>query len=547
MNDKIIKRIGFVTIILGAFLAQLDTTIVNIALPKIGEQLNSSMQNMSWITSIYALTLGVLIITASKLADQFGRKKFLIAGLLIFTISSIFCSTAGSIEMLIIFRGLQGIGAAIITPITIPIAVELLGRSKGALISATFGTTAGFAATLGGPLGGFITEYFSWKWIFLINVPFGVLTILLTIFFIKESYDETTSKEIDYKGILLLTSGLILFILALINAPDYGITSMRIISMLIVSFIILAAFFYVETKVKAPMLELKLLKIKNFRNSTICMLFLGIGLAPAIFLINFFMYNIQGKTNMSIGLILCTLSVSSMLCSIITPMLYKKLGYKFFNVVSMLAFIIGNYLLSNLSPTTSTGTIIGFLIILGIAMGCGAPALIGGAMLSVNEDKTGIASGVINMSRQIGILLGIAIFVSILNVKLASNFELGKQEFVSNIKTSNILDSKVKTSMLRNVSKLTTKSQPTDKRAILLKIDQEKLNVLKTVPVNRRVGISKMFDSEKAEISSLTDKGTLILKKKSSKAFDFTFVSSAIFLLFSLVFVFRTKSNPMVS
>jgi len=546
MKDKTKRKLGFVAILLGAFLAQLDTTVVNIALPKIGENMKASIGTTSWITSIYALALGVLLITASKLADQFGRKRFFIAGILIFTFSSIFCSTAKSIEVLIAFRALQGIGAAIITPIVIPIAVGLLGRNKGAIIAAAFGTTAGFAASLGGPIGGFITEYFHWKWIFLINVPLCIIALVLTILFIEESFDNTTSKKIDFIGMFLLTTGLIFFVLALINAADYGITSPIIIGMMFGSIILLALFFYAETKVKAPMLDLSLFKERNFRNSSICMMFLGIGIAPAIFLVNFFMHNIQGSSNLKIGLTLCTLSIASMLCSIITPMLYKKIGYKVFNIISMSAFVIGNYLLSNLLPGTSETKIIFFLVMLGIAMGCGAPALIGGAMLSVNKDKTGIASGVINMSRQIGILLGIAIFVSVLNSNLTNNFNLGKKEFINNIQTSTVLDVKTKTSMTSKINILTTKSQPTDKTEVFKTIDIEKEKILKTVPVKMKLIIGNKFEAEKVEISNLIDRGTSTLKNKSAKAFDFTFMSSGVFLILSLFFAFRTRKNPLI-
>lgn len=543
MKEKTKITIGFIAIVLASFLAQLDTTIVNIALPKIGQYMKASINTTSWITSIYALVLAILLITASKLADQFGRKKFFLGGLIIFAVSSIACSISNSIGALITFRAVQGIGAAILIPIVIPMAVELVGSKKNAMISAAFGASGGFAAAVGGPLGGFITEYFSWRWIFLINVPLCLVVGVITVLCIKESYDEKTSKQIDFKGISVLSVGLFLLVFALIKTTDYGITSPKIIAMYTVSVILLGFFIYIEKKAKAPMLELALFSERNFRNSTICIMFLGIALAPSIFLMNYFMNDVLGFTSIKTGITLCTLSIVSIIFSIITPMFYKKVGYRIFNIISMVAFIGGNYLLSKLTFDISQAQIIRILMVLGLAMGCGAPALIGGSLRFVKDEKAGIASGVVNMSRQIGVLLGIAIFVSILNNKMSVNFDLGKKDFVSSIQTSSVLDNNVKTNMIKSVNNLTSESTQSNKKAILARMDKEKESTLKTVPTASKVAVAVKFETEKIEISKLIDNGTIKLKNKSTEAFNFTFLSSSIFLLLSLFFAFRTGTK----
>ncbi|MBC2580397.1 MFS transporter [Clostridium sp. DJ247] len=540
MNEKLTRKFGFIAILIGTFLAQLDTTIINIASPKIGEYMNSSINTTSWIASIYALALGVLMVTAAKIADQFGRKKLFLIGLAIFTLSSLLCASSETIGMLILFRAIQGIGAAIITPVVIPMAVEILGKEKYALIAAAFGATASFAASFGAPVGGFIVEYFSWKWIFIINIPLGLIAIFITVFLIKESYDETTSKEVDFIGIVLLTLGLSLFVLALIKTGDYGITSSRIISMLVGSFVLLGFFFFAETKVKAPMIELKFFRERNFRNSVICMVFLGIALSPSLFLLNFFMNNIQEVSNLKIGVTLCVLSIASMIASIITPKFYQKVGYRLFIIISMLGFVAGNYLLSQLTPNTPQSKIIAILVVLGIAMGCGAPALVGGSVHFLEKEKIGIASGVINMSRQIGVLLGIAIFVTVLNNSVDSYFDLGKKSFISKIQASTKLQPTKKADMINNVSQLTPKSDKTDKIEVLREIDSEKEDELKKTSSDKKIEVEAMFNAEKEEISKLIDYGTLTLKTKSSEAFDFTFKSSCILLIFSLFFAFNT-------
>ncbi|MDP4093224.1 MAG: MFS transporter [Bacillota bacterium] len=541
MNSKTKNILGFIAILLGTFISQIDSTIVNIASPTIGAYMNSSIKTTSWIASIYALALGVLLITASKIADQFGRKKFFLYGIIIFCLSSIFCATSSSIGMLIFFRALQGVGAAILTPIVIPMAVNIFGSNKNALLSAAFGGTSAFAASLGGPVGGFLTQYLSWKWIFLINVPICIAAFIITLFCIKESYDETTSKKIDFKGNLLLTAGLFLLVFSLIKATDYGIGSPSIISMFAGSLVLLAAFFYTEKRVKAPMLDLKLFTERNYRNSTICVMFLGLALAPSMFLINYFMNNILGYNSLKTGITICSMALTCMIVSIITPMFYKKAGYRKFNIISMLAFIGGNFLLSTITPNSSQMQIVLFLMILGIAMGCGAPALIGGSLRYLKDEKIGIASGVINMSRQIGVLLGIAIFVSVLNYQSEINFSMGKKEFVNDIQASATLSATAKKEMIDSVEKLTTQSHDAHKEDILNKIGQEKINRLKNIPKALQPGITKKFDSEISEVSNLIDEGTSTLKAKSSDGFSITFLYSSIFLILSLFFAFKTK------
>lgn len=217
--------------------------------------------------------------------------------------------------MLILFRAIQGIGAAILTPIVIPMAVNIFGSKKNAFISAAFGGTSAFAASLGGPVGGFLTQYWSWKLIFLVNVPICILAFIIAIFCINESYDTTASKQIDFVGMVLLSIGLFLLVFSLIKATDYGIASLKIISMFVGGLMFLAVFFYAEKKVKAPMLDLRLFSEKNYRNSTICVMFLGLALSPSMFLINYFMNNILDYTTLKAGLTVCSMAITCMIVS----------------------------------------------------------------------------------------------------------------------------------------------------------------------------------------------------------------------------------------
>ncbi|PRR84415.1 MFS transporter [Clostridium vincentii] len=216
MNKKY-QIISFVAIILGFFMALLDTTIVNITLPKMTEYFNTTMAHISWVVNAYNLAFAAIILTASRLADQFGRKKLFIAGVVLFTISSLLSGLSNSLEGLILFRAIQGLSAAFVVPVAMPLSAEIFPPEKRGTIMALWGAFAGLAAASGPTLGGILTQWFNWRYIFFINVPIGCICILLTMKFIKESYDPTASKSIDFGGIITISTAMFCLTFALIK------------------------------------------------------------------------------------------------------------------------------------------------------------------------------------------------------------------------------------------------------------------------------------------------------------------------------------------
>lgn len=221
------KILAFIVIVLGFLMALLDTTIVNITLPKMREYFETDLERISWVINGYNLAFAVLLLTAARLADQFGRKKVFIIGVVLFLVSSYLSGISGTVNMLIFFRVIQGLAAAMVVPVTIPLAVELFPKNRGAVMG-VWGAMAGLAAAGGPSLGGFLSTSFNWQWIFFINIPVGIVVVAAAIFLIQESYDASAGRKIDWAGIASLSVGMFTLTLGLIQGNDEGWGSMYI-------------------------------------------------------------------------------------------------------------------------------------------------------------------------------------------------------------------------------------------------------------------------------------------------------------------------------
>ncbi|WP_314909084.1 MFS transporter [Oribacterium asaccharolyticum] len=263
------RILGFIGLILAMFMGALDATIVNIALPDIMENLNTGLTDTSLVATIYVLAMAVFIIPASKLADIYGRKLVMLIGVVIFGTFSFACMTADSLFLLIIFRLLQGIGGAILTPIVLPMGIELFGKENTSRITAIMGAFSALAAAGGPVIGGLIIHWTTYHWIFGINVPIAIFAFLMILVGTKESYDLTITKNIDWLGMIFLTCTLGGLTFGLLKGREYGWVSQTIIASFVISVIGLFLFILTERRVKSPIIELKLFKESTFTSSSI--------------------------------------------------------------------------------------------------------------------------------------------------------------------------------------------------------------------------------------------------------------------------------------
>lgn len=442
--------LGFIALAIAMFMGTLDSTIINIALPDVMNYFKASINDTSWISTIYVLGLSVFMIPASKLADQFGRKKVMLIGLVLFGGSSALCGLSNTLFFLIAMRLIQGIGGALITPIVVPMALELFGREKTQTVAGVVGAVTALAAAGGPPIGGLLIKYINWQSIFFVNVPFAVISIILTILFIGESYDKTVSKSIDWLGMLFLTSTLFLLTFSLLKGRDYGWGSIAIISMFIGSAASFALFLLTESKVKAPLVELGLFNEFTFTASSICYLITGFGIVAPLLIFNYFLQNVLGYEALSAAYIVMAVSLTVIVAMPSGSVIAGKLGAKPVNFFGVFCMGVGALMLSRLTVNTSKFTMIADMVVFGFGLGLSCQSMVS-SIKHLPAEKSGIGSGIVNAARQVGTCIGIALLVSILNNNVTTARADIKNAAVSAVNHSGITAS-VKTVINQDIS-----------------------------------------------------------------------------------------------
>src|SRR5438132_5578942 len=285
----------------GLFMIMLDNTIVNVALPSIQRDLGIGISELEWVVNGYALTFAVLMLTGGKLADLLGRRRIFIAGLLIFTASSLACGLAGSAGVLIGARVVQGVGSALMNPATLSIITATFPpRQRGMAIGAWAGGSA-MALAIGPLVGGIITEQANWSWVFFINVPVGVLGIIVARLVITESRDESEEQRLDIPGLLVSGGALFALTYALIEANKHGWTSGLILSLFAAAAVGLVAFVVLELRQRAPMLDLSLFKNATFAGANAVMLLVGLAMFGVFLYVSLYVQNILGYSPIQAG------------------------------------------------------------------------------------------------------------------------------------------------------------------------------------------------------------------------------------------------------
>ncbi|BAN08105.1 DHA2 family efflux MFS transporter permease subunit [Lactiplantibacillus plantarum] len=451
MNYNLKKRLGLAALSLIMFIVTLDTTITNIALPTITNAFNSNLDTSNWVSTVYVLVLSALMIPAAKIGDQLGRKKIIIFGLCLFGIGSLLCSLSGSIIMLIAARALQGIGGAIATPILVPLCVSLVGRKQANAAVGRIGAVAAFAAAVGPCVGGLIIEYWSWRGIFIINVPITVLTVILIGACFKESYDSTISKNIDYFGIVLLSTTLFLLTFVLLKGYDYGWLSTRIIFMAISALVLFIVFILIDLRKKYPLIEFSLFRDITFTSSMVIYFACGFTIVCSSVVFNFFLENILGYTALHAGFIIMFSSLMVMVAMPLGNKLGQSSNFRWPLMTGTILMALGALLLTQLAYNMSLFQMIFAMCVLGLGFGLGSLSLIS-AVQYIPEEKAGIASGMVNAARQIGTCLGIALLVGLLNNNISEAVNTTKNSALAEIATANLAEH-VKTISSQEISK----------------------------------------------------------------------------------------------
>jgi EmrB/QacA subfamily drug resistance transporter len=417
------KALGVLS--LAQFLIILDTSIIGVALPTIQQHFSFSQADLQWIFNAYVIVFGALLLLGGRLSDIIGQKKIFVIGFATLTIASVIAGLAPSGIVLIIARALQGIGAALIAPSALSMVVSLFGNNKLEMNKAMgiWGASAPAGGTAGVFLGGIITAWVDWSWVFLINVPIGLAVLALTPKLLPKGAKQ--KGKIDYTGALSITGALVLLVYAIVTANDIGWMSVQTISMLGIAGLMFALFLTIQRLKKEPLVPLSIFRVPNLLASNIAMALLGASWIPMWFFLNLYLQQVLNYGPFESGLALLPMTIMIMVLMIsTTPKLMSRFGIKRNLVVGLglLAAGIAMFILtpSNSSNSENGNTTYTFMLyvlpaslIAALGMSLAYIPVLSAAISNAHKEQTGLASGLVNTSYQIGSALGLAIIVAI--------------------------------------------------------------------------------------------------------------------------------------
>ena len=404
----------------GTFMLLVDIIVVIVAQPEIQSGLHASFSDVQWVVDAYALTLASLLLTSGVLADRYGRKRLFQIGMAIFTLSSLLCSLARDPLMLILSRSAQGIGGAIMFATSLAlIGHSFRGRDRGVAFG-MWGAVTGVATALGPVLGGLITADWSWRGIFLVNLPVGIFAFVITAFHVEESRSPHPAPP-DWVGFALLTSGLVSLIYGLIRAAEYSWSDTTVITCLAVGGAALAAFIVAERVVPHPMFELSLLRIPTFAGGSIAALTMNGSLFAMYLYLILYMQDILGYSALGAGVRLAIICGAQFASAAIAGQLSERVPVRWLIGPGLVLVGVGLILMAGLSGDSSWSHLIAGFVVAGLGSGTVNPPLASTAIGVVPSEQAGMASGINSTFREVGLATAIAAFGSIFTSAMGSS------------------------------------------------------------------------------------------------------------------------------
>ena len=408
-------------IMMGTFMAVLDATIVNVGLAKMMAAFGTSVDKIEWVLTAYLLVFAVVLPSSGWVADHWGHKRTYLLGLFLFTSGSLLCSLSTNENMLIMFRVLQGAGAGFIMPVGMAIVTREFPPEKRGIAIGFWGVAASSSVSLGPMLGGYLIDTFSWHAIFDINVPIGIIAMLTTLIVLKE-YKTERARSFDLLGFVSMTLFLVFLLLALSDGNAAwntgGWTSNFILSCFAISFVSFIIFITTELTVKHPILDLRILKNRNFGMANVMLFIFGLAFFGNAFLLPLFLQNSLGYTALQAGLVFFPVGIIQAIMSPIAGWMTDKLNPKIPITLGIVLTFISMYLYRDLSLNTEYNAIMVPLIIRGFGLGFMFIPLSTIAINDISKEKMAQATGMFNTIRQVGGSFGVAILGTLLTRRI---------------------------------------------------------------------------------------------------------------------------------
>jgi EmrB/QacA subfamily drug resistance transporter len=396
------------------FMVVLDIAIVNVALPSIQTDLGFSQGNLQWVVSAYALLFGGFLLLGGRVADIIGRRRVFVAGLAVFTAASLVSGLAWSEASLIAARGLQGLGAALITPAALSILSTTFaeGKERNAALGA-WGAVGAFGAVAGVLLGGVLTDALSWEWIFFVNLPVGIIGLALTRPLLNESRDARVNS-FDAPGAVLVTGGLVALVYAITEANDYGWGSLETIGLFAGAVALLVAFIGWETRTAEPLMSFSIFRLRTVTGANVAGLILGTAMFAMFLMLTLYMQQVLGYSAMKTGVAYLAVAGTAIVWSALAAQLVTRIGVKPVLVAGMTALSLGLLYFTQVSVGGSyVGDLLPGFLLISVGLGFSFVPISIAALAGVQASEQGLASGLINTSQQIGGALGIAALTAV--------------------------------------------------------------------------------------------------------------------------------------
>jgi EmrB/QacA subfamily drug resistance transporter len=416
MNDYQEKRWWALVLLAAAqFVVVLDASIVNVALPSIGTALDFSQENLPWVVNAYVLTFGGFLLLGGRTADLLGRRRVFMAGLMLVAVASLAAGFAATEGQLIAARAAQGLGAAIISPAALSIVTTIFrdGAERNKALG-VWGAVAGAGGAAGVLLGGILTDGLGWEWVLWVNVPVSLIAFALAPRLIAESRASGESRVFDVAGAVTITASLSILVYAVIDASEAGWGSTKTLGLIALALVLLAAFVAIELRTPKPLVPFSIFRIRTLTGANVVGVLVGASLFSMFFFISLYMQQVLGYSAIHAGLSYLPLALTIMASAGIASGLVTKVGYKPVLAVGLLFIVAGLAWFSRISVGGGfTTDILGPSLLAAVGLGFSFVTTTIAAVSGVQEDESGLASGLINTSQQVGGALGLAVLSSI--------------------------------------------------------------------------------------------------------------------------------------
>ncbi len=409
------RWIALILLCVAQFVVVLDASIVNVALPTIGNALKFTESDLPWVVNAYVLTFGGFLLLGGRMADLLGRRRVFMSGLVLFAIASLAGGLATTSGQLIAARAVQGLGAAILSPAALSIVTTTFrdGAERNKALG-VWGAVAGSGGAAGVLLGGVLTDGLGWEWVLWVNVPIGLIAALLAPRLIDESRAETGRRHFDFAGAASITTGLSLLVYALVDANRAGWGSTRTIVLLIVSAALFVAFVLTERRSKAPLVPFRIFRLRTLTGANVVGVLVGASLFSMFYFVSLYMQQVLGYSAIKAGVSYLPLAVSIILSAGIASQLVTRFGFKSVLAIGLTLIAAGLAWFSQISVHGSfAADILGPSLLAAVGLGFAFVPTTIAAMSGVADHETGLASGLINTSQQVGGALGLAILSAI--------------------------------------------------------------------------------------------------------------------------------------